>query len=1049
MHLMHILKELGMRKFVSSLGALVRRLRTEATRSYRAAVWRNPVLWLILCGFLLIASIIVGTVMMVGEFRESALRNSERELENTVLLLTHHFDQQFEDSDVIARNLISQMQFSEAASPELFKSKFSTFDAHQMIRSKVSALAYVGDVFIFDADGAMINSSGSWPPLEGSVADRAYFKAFKADPLKTAVLAEPARSYFTGRWTTILAYRLSGPDGVFLGAMTRRIDPSNFERFFASVSLGKDAAISMFHRDGTMLARHPHVDSLIGQNYKSAPLMSKVLAEGGNQTLRLKSPVDGRERIGTAGELSRLPIVIIATTTVAAALEDWRAQTKFLVAAAGLSAVVIVVLLFLIVSRLRRQHRESQQRLEQEKHRLDTALNNMTQGLVLYDASARIVVCNQRYIDMYGLSASVVKPGSHFYDVMCHRKETGSFKGDVDEFYSTVLKNVAQGKVTHRILDSGDGRAVQTVNRPLPQGGWVATMEDITERRNLEQERDRNYAFLLQIIDHIPSQITVKDARDRRYLLANRVAEAQFGVSRADIVGKTAVDVFPKAAADLITSDDDRTLQSEEVLFLDERPWESQAMGPRFITSKRIGIRDQTGEARYIINVVDDVTDRRRADEKIAHLAHYDALTDLPNRILFREQVERELQRTRRGEQFALLYIDIDEFKGINDSLGHHVGDELLKVVAARLKSCIRETDLVARLGGDEFAVIQTDVGGVSDVVEFVTRIQRAIRQPYHCLGHQLTTDASIGIALAPRDGTELDELIKNADLAMYGAKANGRRTHRFFEPAMDASAKARLTMQQDLRQALVDGGFEIHYQPVVDLRDNEVTGCEALLRWRHPERGMVSPAEFIPVAEDTGLIVELGEWVLRTACAEAAGWPSHVRLAVNVSPVQLKCPTLGLEIAGALAASGLPADRLEIEITEAVLIRDDEMALAILHQLRDLGVRIALDDFGTGYSSLSYLKRFPFDKIKIDRCFVSDIAEIDGSAAIVQAVVNIAAARHMTTTAEGVETQEQKERLRALGCTEMQGYLFSAAKPGPEVRRLFDPRRESVAGAA
>jgi diguanylate cyclase (GGDEF)-like protein len=280
------------------------------------------------------------------------------------------------------------------------------------------------------------------------------------------------------------------------------------------------------------------------------------------------------------------------------------------------------------------------------------------------------------------------------------------------------------------------------------------------------------------------------------------------------------------------------------------------------------------------------------------------------------------LQRTRRGEQFALLYIDIDEFKGINDSLGHHVGDELLKVVAARLKSCIRETDLVARLGGDEFAVIQTDVGGVSDVVEFVTRIQRAIRQPYHCLGHQLTTDASIGIALAPRDGTELDELIKNADLAMYGAKANGRRTHRFFEPAMDASAKARLTMQQDLRQALVDGGFEIHYQPVVDLRDNEVTGCEALLRWRHPERGMVSPAEFIPVAEDTGLIVELGEWVLRTACAEAAGWPSHVRLAVNVSPVQLKCPTLGLEIAGALAASGLPADRLEIEITEAVLIR-------------------------------------------------------------------------------------------------------------------------------
>ena len=392
-----------------------------------------------------------------------------------------------------------------------------------------------------------------------------------------------------------------------------------------------------------------------------------------------------------------------------------------------------------------------------------------------------------------------------------------------------------------------------------------------------------------------------------------------------------------------------------------------------------------------------------------------------------------------------MLYIDIDEFKGINDSLGHHVGDELLKIVASRIKNCIRETDLVARLGGDEFAVIQTNAENVANVVEFVTRIHEAIRQPYQCLGHQLSTDASIGIALAPRDGIDLDQLIKNADLAMYGAKADGRRTHRFFEPAMDARAKARLALQQDLRQALLDGGFEIHYQPVVDLHNDQVTGCEALLRWRHPERGMISPAEFIPVAEDTGLIVELGEWVLRIACAEAASWPDHVRLAVNVSPVQLKSATLGLKIAGALAASGLPANRLELEITEAVLIRDDEAALAILHQLRAIGVRIALDDFGTGYSSLSYLKRFPFDKIKIDRCFISDIAEIDGSSAIVQAVVNIAAARNMTTTAEGVETLEQKQHLRMLGCTEMQGYLFSAAKPGAQVRELFDARRAAA----
>jgi predicted signal transduction protein with EAL and GGDEF domain len=345
--------------------------------------------------------------------------------------------------------------------------------------------------------------------------------------------------------------------------------------------------------------------------------------------------------------------------------------------------------------------------------------------------------------------------------------------------------------------------------------------------------------------------------------------------------------------------------------------------------------------------------------------------------------------------------------------------------------------------------VIQTAVKSSVDVLAFVTRIHEAIRRPYHCLGHQLSTDASIGIALAPQDGTDLDQLIKNADLAMYGAKAGGRRTYRFFVPEMDASAKARLSLEQDLRHAIVNGGFELHYQPLVNLRTNEVSGCEALLRWRHHERGMVSPAEFIPVAEDTGLITEIGDWVLRTACMEAATWPDHVRIAVNVSPVQLKCDTLALKIAGALASSGLDPQRLELEITEAVLIRDDEAALSILHQLRSIGVRIALDDFGTGYSSLSYLKRFPFDKIKIDRCFVADIAETDGSPVIVQAVVNIAAASNMTTVAEGVETEAQREMLRSLGCTEMQGYLFSRPKAASDVRKLFGAADSPMAAVA
>jgi diguanylate cyclase (GGDEF)-like protein len=385
-----------------------------------------------------------------------------------------------------------------------------------------------------------------------------------------------------------------------------------------------------------------------------------------------------------------------------------------------------------------------------------------------------------------------------------------------------------------------------------------------------------------------------------------------------------------------------------------------------------------------------------------------------------------------------VIYIDIDEFKSVNDTLGHLIGDELLKSVAVTLGRCVKATDFVARLGGDEFAVVQTAIKDRQEVSDLVTRIYRSIREPYECLGHRVTTDASIGIALAPQHGGDLDQLLKNADLAMYAAKAAGRRTSRFFEPEMDARVKARRILEMDLRQAITEGGLEVYYQPCVSLADNQITGCEALLRWRHPERGMIPPSEFIPVAEETGLIGELGKWVLATACAEAATWPGHIKLAVNVSPIQFKDDTFALKVVAALAASGLPASRLELEITEAVLIRDDETALAILHQLRATGVRIALDDFGTGYSSLSYLQRFPFDKIKIDRCFVSDIADPDGSSSIVRAVVSIAAARNITTTAEGVETEEQRSLLRTLGCTEMQGYLFSPAKPAAELRKLF-----------
>jgi diguanylate cyclase (GGDEF)-like protein len=611
-------------------------------------------------------------------------------------------------------------------------------------------------------------------------------------------------------------------------------------------------------------------------------------------------------------------ISIIATA--ASALADWGQPIQLRVGAAVLCVFVIDLILASIV-RLLLKHQLSHRRLAVERRELSVALNNIPQGLVLYDDSARVTVCNQRYIEMFGLSPDVAKPGCSMHDLISHRKETGSFEGDVGEFCAAIIRNVALGKITHQIVEAADGRAILIVNQPLEAGGWVATIEDVTERK--------------------------------------------------------------------------------------------------------------------------------RADEKIAHLAHYDALTDLPNRVLFRQQLENALDKVQPGEQLAVLYIDIDEFKSVNDALGHSVGDELLKAVAVRLRGCLGETDVAARLGGDEFAIIQTAVKRPSDTTQLVERIYQAIREPYDCAGHLVTTDASIGIALAPDDGADLDQLLKNADLAMYGAKADGRRTYRFFEMGMDERVRTRRTLELELRQAITDGGFEVYYQPLLNLQDHKISGCEALLRWRHPKRGMISPSEFIPIAEETGLINELGDWVLSTACIEAASWPDHIRIAVNVSPIQFKSQTLALNVATALAVSGLAACRLELEITEAVLIRDDEAALVLLHQLRELGVRIALDDFGTGYSSLSYLQRFPFDKIKIDRCFVEDIVGPAGSASIVQAVVNIAAARNMTTTAEGVETERQMEWLRDLGCTEMQGFLFSPAISAAEIRRLLLSRRADAASAA
>ena len=576
-------------------------------------------------------------------------------------------------------------------------------------------------------------------------------------------------------------------------------------------------------------------------------------------------------------------------------------------------------------ARLQQQHdllKVQEQQLRAQNVQLDAALNNIAQGLAMFGADQRLVLCNRRYAEIYELSPDQVTLGTTLLEIIRHRVGNKLLSDMSPEaIVDAMLRKRNDTHFGEFYSQLSDGRCIAITVQPMADGGTVSTHQDITEQR--------------------------------------------------------------------------------------------------------------------------------RSEAKIAHMAHHDALTGLPNRRLLDERLEHAVAHAKRGEIVATHLLDLDYFKNVNDTLGHPVGDKLLRMVADRLRRLVQEGETVARMGGDEFAIVQMQVAQPSDATALAQRVIEAVNEPYEIDGHQVVVGASVGISVSVTDGPSSDLLLRNADLALYRAKSGGRGTLRFFEPEMDAQMQTRRLMESDLRRALVGHEFEVHYQPIVNLQSNEISAFEALIRWQHSERGMVSPAAFIPLAEEIGLIVPLGEWVLRTACSAAAGWPDHTKICVNLSPVQFRSRGLVEVVIGALATSGLRPGRLELEITETVLLADTEATLAVLHQLRGLGVRIAMDDFGTGYSSLSYLQTFPFDRIKIDRSFVKGVAEDIGSLNIVRAVAALAKGIGMATTAEGVETQEQLDAVKAEGCTEMQGFLFSRALPSRDIERLFLSKQKAIENAA
>lgn len=654
--------------------------------------------------------------------------------------------------------------------------------------------------------------------------------------------------------------------------------------------------------------------------------------------------------------------------------------------------------------------------------RLSDALENSREGVVLLDRDGQIALANSRASEFIGSSPQLLSP-----DLL-----QSAIVHDPDAQATQIAESAVGIQELAGEAQLPDGRWLRVSRSPTQEGGVIVVFSDITALKQQKAELHATNSKLDAALTHMSQGLCLYDSLARLQVVNRRFCEIfnimpellRPGTSFEDVLrlSVAAGNHGNQSLADLLA-------ERESFLACQSGNYFQHLSDGRIVS---IGHRS-TSDGGWLITC-EDVTEKQRAQSQIAFMARHDVLTKLPNRSLFAERIEQAIGQAGRGSGFAVLCLDLDNFKQVNDTLGHPVGDALLCAVADRLSACVREIDTVARLGGDEFAIIQASIQNAGDTERLARRIVEQVGEPYDLNGHPVVVGCSVGISVAPADGATGEKLLKNADVALYRAKADGRATWRFFEPAMDASLQQRRALELDLREAMDKEDFALFYQPLYDLRGDRLSGFEALLRWAHPQRGMVPPDQFIPIAEETGLINPIGQWVLNRACEQAAMWPDEIKLAVNVSAVQFRNPHLIEIIANALADSKLSPHRLELEITESVLLMNSAETIATLHKLKAHGVRIALDDFGTGYSSLSYLRGFPFDKLKIDQSFVRDATAMTGSKLIVRAIIGLGKSLGMTTTAEGVETMEQLNQMRAEGCDEVQGFLISRPVPATQV---------------
>ncbi len=876
-------------------------------------------------GILAIAALALS--LTVWWLRSDAIDDASKDAANLAIVLAEQTTHSVQSIDLILNEVQEHLKRIGVTTPEAFRRLLHGEDTFKLLTERLSHLSNATLIALIDNNGRLVSSTNQWPLPSTDLSDHENFQHFLKNDDKGVYIAKPVIDRFTGDQIVLFSKRFNDANDVFIGMVSVGVKLSYFQQIYGSIDSLPNQTIALLRNDGTVILRHPDTKDRAGEKMPAVSAWYRLVSQGGG-TYRSPGYFDDIARHVAVRPLSVYPLVIDVTVSETAALASWRNHAIFIAIGTLLALLCSVFLLkaMSIKVRLLIDSDATSARISRELQRanvtIDAALNNMSQGLVMFDSSARLIVCNQRYLELYGMSPKLVQPGCTFREILEQRVAAGSlFADDVDRHLAEVLAGVGRGVEFSRTVTLRDGRIIYGVNHPMADGGWVATLEDITEEK--------------------------------------------------------------------------------------------------------------------------------RAEDRIVHVAHHDALTGLPNRILFAEQLEQALKRVRRGERLAVLYIDLDHLKRVNDTLGHPIGDKLLKGIADRLLGCIRDIDTVARLSGDEFAIIQSSIQQPAEAAALAARVREAIRAPIELNGHQVVVDTSIGISIAPDDGTGLDELLKTADIALYEAKNTGRGTYCFYETDMNERMQIRGKLEQDLRRALANSEFELFYQPIVNVRDNKISAFEALLRWHHPERGIVSPGEFIPIAEEMGLIIPLGEWVLRTACAEAATWPSEINVSVNVSSLQLTNKNLINVVISAIASARIPANRLEIEITESVFFEKTFANISTLKQLHELGVQLVMDDFGTGYSSLGYLLSFPFSKIKIDRSFITGLSDKKESRAIVRAVANLARDLNMIVTAEGVETDQQLEQVRILGCTEMQGYLFSRPLPAAEMRQKFLSNWKNTSHAA